>query len=360
MRRELPLILAALALPAACGRAPELEPATVTASEAPASSPAPARAQGTDDPVAAASALLATLTPAQREGALFPFDDQEQKRRWSNLPTGIFERRGLRLGDLAPPQAEAAHALLRAVLSPEGYRKVTEIMAGDEVLRARGDGGGRLAFGDDEYYLALLGTPSATAPWMVQFGGHHLAINVTLAGRSSVITPSLPATQPATFELEGRIVRPLGDEYDRAFALMGALDEGQRREAVLGFEVRDLVLGAGQDGRTIQPEGLRVSRMTAAQQEMLLELAGEWVNLLGEPGASARMAEIRASLADSWFAWSGPTEKGRAAYFRIQGPTLVIEYAPQGRETGTDQGVDHVHTIYRDPTNDYGARLVAR
>jgi hypothetical protein len=72
------------------------------------------------------------------------------------------------------------------------------------------------------------------------------------------------------------------------------------------------------------------------------------------------MAELRANLADTWFAWSGPTTKGRAAYFRIQGPTVVIEYAPQGRETGTDQGVDHVHTIYRDPTNDYGARIARR
>ena len=103
----------------------------------------------------------------------------------------------------------------------------------------------------------------------------------------------------------------------------------------------------------IQPEGLRASAMSPAQQDMLLEIVREWAGIMTDAFAAPRMAEIRGNMAQTYFAWSGPTTPGSAAYFRVQGPTLVIEYAPQG-------GVDHIHTIYRDPTNDYGAKFTAK
>lgn len=296
---------------------------------------------------AAANAWLATLNEADRARCLFAFNDTTQRARWSNLPTGIFERAGLRLGDMSSHQREAALAILEAALSADGYRKITEIMNGDETLRTAGG----VRFGLAEYYIALLGAPSVTEPWMLQFGGHHLAINVTMVGRENVMTPSLPAAQPARYTLNGQTVRPLGDENDKAFALVNALDAAQRRQAILDYQVNDLVLGPGQDGKTIQPEGIPASALTAPQQAMLLDLAHEWVGILNDEAATGRMAEITASLSKTHFAWSGPTTNGSAAYFRIQGPTLVIEYAPQ-------RSVTHIHTIYRDPTNDYGARLL--
>ena len=311
--------------------------------------------------VAAAQALVATLDEAGKAKVQFPFEG-EQKTRWSNLPTGIFKREGLRVGDLTPPQRAAVTNLLQAALSTDGYRKVTEIVRGDEVLRTGGGGQGRRGgggrgggptFGEDEYYVAFLGTPSTTTPWRLQYGGHHLAINLTLAGSQASMAPSLPAAQPATYTFEGREIRPLGKEVDKAFALMGALDEKQRGQAIIGSRVADLVLGAGQDGKVIQPEGLRASAMSTAQQEMLLELVREWAGIMNDAYAAPRMAEIRGNLPQTYFAWSGPTTTGSAAYFRVQGPTLVIEYAPQG-------GVDHIHTIYRDPTNDYGAKFTAK
>jgi len=188
---------------------------------------------------------------------------------------------------------------------------------------------------------------------MLQFGGHHLAINLTLAGSRATMAPSLPAAQPATYTFEGREIRPLGKENDKAFALIAALDEKQRGQAIIGARVADLVLGAGQDGRVIQPEGLRASAMSSAQQDMLLEIVREWAGIMTDAFAAPRMAEIRGNMAQTYFAWSGPTTPGSAAYFRVQGPTLVIEYAPQG-------GVNHIHTIYRDPTNDYGAKFTAK
>ena len=310
--------------------------------------------------VAAANAFLGPLGAAERAKAAFPFDSP-QKSNWSNLPSGIYQRNSLRLGDLTTAQRDAAMALMAVVLSREGYQKVVDIMNADEYLKnnsgggrqggGRGGGGGGTMFGLAEYFIAILGTPAIATPWMVQFGGHHLAVNVTIAGGSQVVTPSLPAAQPATYTLNGQSIRPLGDENDKGFALINALDAAQQSQAILPSRVTDLVLGAGQDGKVIQPEGLLASAMTPKQQELLLDLAHEWVGILNDEGAAARMAEIRSNLARTYFAWSGPTTNGSVAYYRIQGPTVVIEYAPQ-------KSVDHVHTIYRDPTNDYGARLV--
>jgi hypothetical protein len=327
----------------------------VQAPAAPSAEPADATARI----VAAAQAVVATLDDAGRTAVQFP-SEGPQKTRWSNLPSPMFERRGIRLADLTEPQRAAVMKLLTTALSRDGYQKVLNIMEGDEVLRQNGGGrggrggrGGGPAFGRDQYYLAFVGTPSTTQPWTLQYGGHHLAINLTIGGGQASMTPSLPAAQPATFTVEGRTVRPLGDENDKAFALVSALDEKQRGQAVLTYRVADLVLGPGQDGRTIQPEGLRASAMTPAQQAMLLGIIEEWAGIMTDAYAGPRMAEIKSSLPETWFAWSGPTTNGSAAYFRVQGPTLVIEYAPQG-------GVDHIHTIYRDPTNDYGAKLARK
>jgi hypothetical protein len=314
--------------------------------------------------VTAAQAVLGTLDASGKAKVQFPFDSP-QKSRWSNLPSPMFERTGIRLGDLTEPQRSAVMNLLSVALSGVGYQKVLDIMRGDEVLRTGGGGGrgpapggrgggrGSPAFGQDEYYLAFVGTPSNDAPWMLQFGGHHLAINLTLLGSQATMAPSLPAAQPAAFTVEGRTVRPLGRENDKAFALVNALDAGQRGQAVLDYRVADLVLGPGKDGSTIQPEGIRAAALSPAQQAMLWDLVREWVGIMNDAFAEPRMAEIKADPANVYFAWSGPTANGSAAYFRVQGPTLVIEYAPQN-------SVDHIHTIYRDPTNDYGAKFARR
>ena len=211
--------------------------------------------------VASAQALLATLDDTGKAKVQFPFDGP-QKTRWSNLPSPMFQREGLRLADLTQPQRAAVMTLLSTALSPDGYRKVTEIMRGDEVLktnqaaRGAGRGGGRgvgPAFGEAEYYLAFLGAPSATAPWILQFGGHHLAINLTLGGAQASMTPSLPAAQPASYTLEGRTIRPLGMRTTRRLRSSTRSMPAQRAQAVLNYRVADLVLPPGQDGRPFNP-----------------------------------------------------------------------------------------------------------
>ena len=348
--------------------------------------------------VAAAQAFLATLDDAGRAKVLYRFDDDKQRARWSNFPTGFVPRGGISLRQMSEGQRAAALALVASAFSRRGYEKIQQIMEADEVFKVsdhrrppgsndrgndrdgrtprdgdkgsdrggpppgegrRGNRGGPPdgdMFGKDLYFISILGTPSETAPWMLQFGGHHLALNLTVGGVRGVLTPTLTGAQPATYtSADGRTVRPLGAENDKAFALMNSLDENQRRQATFKYRVSDLVLGPGHDGETIQPEGLKASAMNDAQRALLLDLISQWAGIAADGFAAARMAAIKAGLDDTWFGWSGPTsvepDKNGTAYYRVQGPKLVIEYAPQN-------GEDHVHTMYRDPTNDYGRALM--
>ena len=309
--------------------------------------------------VTAAKGFLSSLDEKQRARVVYAFDDDRQRARWSNFPVRMTPRGGISLGELSATQRSAALSLVSSALSRRGFEKVQQMVEADEVLKTNERN--NPMFGKDLYYVSILGTPSETAPWMLQFGGHHLALNITVVGERGVLTPSLTGAQPALYTLNGTTVRPLGQENDKAFALLNALDPSQRAKAILNYRVADLVLGPGQDGKTIQPEGLEASAMNAKQRAMLLDVIAEWTGIVHESAAAARMTEIRAGLDSTWFAWSGPTthEEGRSgtSYYRIQGPTLVIEFAPQ--RLGGDPTM-HIHTIYRDPTNDYGRKLTAK
>jgi Protein of unknown function (DUF3500) len=350
--------------------------------------------------VSAANAFLATLDQKQKQTVLFAFNDDQQRARWSNLPVGAVPRGGISLKEMNDAQRSAAMALVAAALSPNGLEKVQEIMDGDEVNKSNeangngrgprgrgrgpggpppdgggnppafarggnqppfGRGGGGAMFGKDLYYISILGTPSEKDPWMLQFGGHHLALNITIAGEEGILTPTLTGAQPAIYTLDGKTIRPLGGESDKAFALLNALDEGQKKQAILSYRLADLVLGPGQDGKTIQPEGLKASSMNEKERAMLLDVISEWAGIVHESAAAARMAQLKADINDTWFAWSGPATltpgSNITAYYRIQGPHVVIEYAPQ--TLGGDPAL-HIHTMYRDPTNDYGRKVTAK
>jgi hypothetical protein len=303
--------------------------------------------QAVANAVAKANAFLESLDGPQRGRALFEFDSAK-KPSWSNLPVTFVPRNGLRLGELSKPQRAAALDALAAVLSKEGYQKVIDIMNADDQLVKGKDN--KNQFGTENYYLAVFGKPSPTKPWMVQFGGHHLGINVTIVGKETVLTPSHTGAQPDSFTRDGKTVRPLGLENDLAFKLVNMLDADQKKQAVLGAKPKNLVLGPGQDGKTIPPEGLKCAALKEDQRAALLELIGAWVHILPKDAAASRLAKLKAKVDETYFAWYGPTTNGSPAYYRIQGPTLLIEYAPQG-------GTNHIHTIIRDPSNDYGKEL---
>jgi Protein of unknown function (DUF3500) len=354
--------------------------------------------QPVDKVVQSANAFLATLSDAQRAKVMYDFNDSTQRARWSNLPTGFVPRGGMSLKQMNAAQKAAALDLMKTVLSARGYEKVSQIRMADDDFKANGSkrgprGGGPPAgggpppngqagpppfgaggppkngrppqfdsdnmFGSDLYYISFLGKPSTTSPWMLQFGGHHLALNITIVGSKGIMTPSLTGAQPAVFKAEGKTIRPLGRESDEALTLLQSLDAKQRSQAVLNYKVADLVLGPGQDGKQITPEGLKVSAMNDKQKALLLQVIAEWAGIMNDTMASVRMAQLKSELNDTWFAWSGPTDlqvgTNINAYYRIQGPHLVIEYAPQ-----SDEPTNHVHTIYRDPTNDYGQGAIGK
>jgi hypothetical protein len=329
--------------------------------------------------VGVASAFLETLGADQRDKVSFPFSiektakaamfkggkdgrmtfvgEQYGKAVWSNYPVSDVIRPGITLGSLTETQRDAAMRLLKALLSPQGYQKVLDIMGSDQALS---EGGTQFSSGTKFYTIGIFGTPSVSEPWMVQFGGHHLGLNIVIAKARGVMTPTLTGAQPAVYTNNGKTIRVLAQENDKAFALLDTLDEAQRKQAILNYQVSDLVLGPGHEGETIVPEGLKASEMNADQKALLLDLISQWAGIINPAYAKARMDEVSAGLDDTYFAWSGPTThepgKNGSSYYRIQGPKVIIEFSPQS--VGGDLTM-HVHTIYRDPSNDYGRELTA-
>jgi hypothetical protein len=321
--------------------------------------------------VGVANAFLATLDAAQRSRASYSYTDQ-LKSKWHNLPPQMANRAGIRFGDLSDAQRQAAEAVLRAVLSTYGEQKVRDIMAADQYLGE--EMGAGFPTGPGAYMLAIFGTPSLTEPWEVQFNGHHLGVNVTIVGAAHVLAPTLTAAYPNMYSKDGKDIIVLRDEAERALKLMRTLDTAQRARAIQALQMWNFVLGPGHDGQMVQPEGLRASDMTSAQRQLLVDATSPWVSIVDDATAAEKMAEVRRNLDNTYFLWSGDTSTIGNAYFRIQGPTIWIEYAPQtlggpgsarGR-AGTvraDQGGDrkldptHVHTVYRDFTNDYAKSL---
>lgn len=349
---------------------------------------APADAQTTKI-VGAAQAYLASLSVAQRTASLFAYNDADQRKLWSNFPNGIVQRKGVTWGELNETQRARLMDLLGAVLSPEGVKMMREQMDADEYLAnnpsqnvfgggARGGGQprqasgpppgggappggggarGPLRFGADLYYTAFLGLPSATAPWMLQFGGHHLAVNATVVGANVTITPSLTGGQPVKFDWQGKPIYIVEHEVREAQALINSLNPDQRGKAVISPAAIDLILGPGHDGQTLQPEGLQANAMAADQKAKLLSLIEARIGIMNADDAGAAIAKIRANIDQTWFAWFGPTTEAGGAYFRVTGPTIVMEFSPQDVRTG---GVsNHLHNMYRDPTNDYGVAWAA-
>src|SRR5918998_247502 len=262
-------------------------------------------------------------------------------------------------------------AMLQAALSEEGYEQTVGTMVSDQVLANEG-GGGDLQFGIDRYVVTIFGTPSETEPWMLQFGGHHLALNLTVSGQDNMLTPSFTGAQPSEYTLDqagdltafepagvlpAGTVRPMAEENDLAFELINALDPEQQEQAILDYEVGGLVLGPDEDVRVLEPEGLPASEMNPDQQALLLDVVREWAGIANEGAAEERMAEIEANLDQTYFAWGGPTTNGEPVYYRVTGPTLHVEFAHE--EAPPPGGILHIHSVYRDPTNDYGEQSVA-
>lgn len=303
--------------------------------------------------VAAAQAFLASLDPDQRRAAVYDFADNTQRANWSNFPEGAVKRGGVMLGDLSDAQKTALDALLATVLSEDGITNIDWQLAAEATLGT----GGRVQFGPQYYYTSFLNEPVIDAPWMLQFGGHHLAINVTINGPDISFSPMLTGGEPLNITYGGEQLYITARETAAALAFMGGLDADQKAVAIRGTRPINLVLGPGEFGTTIAPEGLKASALNAAQKAQLLALVSTRLGHINADDYAAKMARITADLDETWFGWWGPEDTPGAAYYRVTGPSVVIEYSPQGR--GQDV-TNHAHNMYRDPENDYGIQWIAQ
>ena len=319
-----------------------------------AASAAMADPSARDEIAAAASAadrFLQTLDPAQARAAVLP-PDSPLIVNWSNLPAGMagFDRNGVRIGDLNDAQRAALHDFLTAALSRAGADLVRGVIAAEGVL-ADASRSGRIGWHPDNYWLAFFGEPSASGDWSWQFGGHHLALNVAVTGGVMSMSPSFIGIEPAAFVLDGTEREPLRGYVAGGVALLGALSGGERDAAIVGGRPRDLYAGAGRDGVVPSVEGSRVAGWPAERQRQLLDLISLWVGVMPQAAAERRLAEIEAELPELRFAWHGPAGGSGSIYYRIQGPTLLIEFSTRG-SLGAEGG--HYHSIYRNTSNEYG------
>ncbi|MCC3292147.1 DUF3500 domain-containing protein [Arthrobacter sp. zg-Y1110] len=309
---------------------------------------------------AAADAFLATLSDEQRETVLYDYDDATKTTSWSNFPVTFVERAGLNLADLTDEQKTAALAVLQALLSDEAYDTVSGIMGGDEYLQ-QNSSSTEQSLG--QYYIAFFGEPSDTGAFEVQFGGHHLGINATLDGATDAITfaPTHLGVQPAVYtDDDGNEVRPFDGIYTDAFAFFDSLT-GEQQAALTSGDVSMCAPGDTCDFDA--GAGLTGADLTDAQRQLLLDLIANWSGMADEQTTADSRAKIEATIDDTVIAWTGETtydmSTGDGISFSISGPNVYVAFQAQQGSAGADvegvstSGWGHVHTIYRDPTNDY-------
>ncbi len=304
----------------------------------------------------AAARWLASLDPAQRAKAAFGFPDDAERTRWYYTPT---ERGGLPLAEMGPTQQRLAHRLVASGLSEGGYATAATIMGLENVLDAkegwrRGyDGRAVPHRGRDPqlYFVSVFGDPGAGS-WGWRVGGHHVALNWTVAGDGRLsASPLFLGANPALTRLVGPgVLRPLAGEEDLGRALLAALAPDQRATAVVSEVAPDDILQRNRARVELgRPDGLAATAMLPQQRALLEGLVRHYLDRLPEAVAAAEAARVVGGSGDRLhFAWAGGAEPGQPHYYRIQGPRLLIEY------DNVQNGVNHVHAVWRDPGGDFG------
>jgi hypothetical protein len=309
----------------------------------------------------AARRFLDGLTDEQRRRTAYPVDDLEW-RKWNNVHR--YDRQGVSFRDMTDAQRGLAIGLLRAGLSARGLETSRAIMRLNGYL---GELIGNLEeYGEDRYWLTVMGQPSATEPWGWQLDGHHLVINHFVLGDQVVMTPTFMGSEPVT-ATSGRYAGTgvLQREQDRGLALMAALDGPQRAMAVVRSEKSrgNALAQAFRDNLVLDYAGIRALALTEAQRALLLDIVAEYVGHMDEGQARVKMDEVRAHLDETYFAWIGGTGPDAVFYYRVHSPVILIEFDHQGPiALGGPRDVPtraHVHTVVRTPNgNDYGKDLL--
>ncbi|HXQ50613.1 MAG TPA: DUF3500 domain-containing protein [Stellaceae bacterium] len=326
----------------------------------------------TEAMAAAASALVARLTPEQRAATCFPVDANEW-RKWQNTELFV-ENYGLRLDEVADALREAAMEVVRASLSAKGFQQSRDVM---RLNRFLGDlVGGPQVLGEWSYIFCLFGQPSASEPWGWQLFGHHLCLSCLVLGRQMALSPTFLGAEPAYADTGPFAGITLFEDEERAgLALMRSLSATQQRRAIVAHSMMGGDLpqgrrhfadnlhlgGAHQDNRIIPYEGITGDALSAKQRGDLLDLAGAYIDPLPPEPRTARMEEIERHLDATHFCWIGGFDDLSAFYYRIQSPVVLIEFDHHAGVflTNAEPAKFHVHTLVRTPNgNDYGIDLL--
>ena len=312
----------------------------------------------------AGTAFLGALTPEQKQQASFAFGDE--RLHWHFIPTEMFPRKGLLVRDMTPAQRKLAHDLLKAGLSQRGYMTATQIMDLENVLnaieaaqRASGtsaEAARALERNPEKYFFSIFGTPSTKDTWGWRVEGHHVSLHFTVVNGTLVAgSPTFFGSNPAEVRDGAKKgLRILGAEEDAARALLTALDASQRTKAIIDTKAPgDMVTMANVDIKPLSPIGLTADAMTAAQRDLLTKLIDVYVGYMAADIAADRTAKLKkAGLEKIAFAWAGETERGKKHYYRIQGPTFLVEY------DNTQNDGNHIHSVWRDFDGDFGRDLL--
>ena len=302
----------------------------------------------------AARAFVASLDDAQRAAATFSFSDDERER-FHFIPIEMFERSGVMIADMSPIQRERAHDLLRSGLSQRGYLTATQIMELEDVLLAL-EGGQRFARDRDEYLFSVFGTPAEGADWGWRFEGHHISLHFTVVGGEVAVTsPAFLGANPAEVaEGPQRGRRALGDREDAGRSLIEALDASQRGLAIIDVDApRDILTGAETFVTPLDETGIPASELDDTQRRLLFDVIEVYLSVMADDIADHRRSRLMADDTDAIrFAWAGGVDVGEPHYYRVQGPTFLIEY------DNTQNGANHIHSVWREFDGDFGRDLL--
>jgi hypothetical protein len=307
----------------------------------------------------AATRFLEGLTPEQRQQATLALD-AEDRLRWNFIPTNMFPRKGVPIKEMTEPQRARARELLKAGVGQKGYLTATAIMELETILHAIENSGGRTGRNvrDPElYFFTVFGSPSPKGVWGWRVEGHHVSLHFTVANNTAVDnTPAFFGANPAEVREDGpkKGLRILGSMEDAARALLAALDASQRTTAIINAVApADIITMTTVTIDPLSPVGLSAAAMTPAQRDLLTKLVESYTAQMAEDVAAVRMAAIRqAGLEKVAFAWAGETEVGKKYYYRIQGPTFLVEH------DNTQNDGNHVHSVWRDFAGDFGRDLL--
>lgn len=307
-----------------------------------------------------ATAFVAKLSDEQKAKAVMAYDKPE-RLDWHFIPKEY--RKGLQIKEMNEEQRAAAHALLRSVLSEAGYDKATKIMQLEHILHTleTQKGTNKNIRDTERYYFTVFGQPSEKGRWGLSIEGHHLSLNFVVAeGEVVSSTPTFFASNPAVVkdEVEGGLpkgTRALTGEEELAFELVNSLTDEQRTKALIADKAPAEIRGAGEAQAPVDEKvGVAYSELNEAQQATIKKLVQAYVDNVPAEIQEARVNAIKeAGPGQVRFAWAGATQPGIGHYYRVQGPTFVIEFV-NTQPDASGNPANHIHCVWRDMKSDFG------